>query len=57
MREFHFDQPAEQIEGIFAGLDETGEHAARRGGRITLEEEMLEMRKRMQRPPPQQFEG
>jgi hypothetical protein len=57
MREFHFDQPAEQVEGIFAGLDQTGDEAKRRGGKITLEEEMIEMRKRMQRPPPQQFEG
>ena len=56
MREFHFDQPAEQIEGIFENLDQTGDEAKRRGGKITLEEGLEEMRKRMQRPPPHQFE-
>jgi hypothetical protein len=57
MREFHLDQPSEAVEGIFQNLDETNEQARRKGGRITLEEDMADLRKRMQRPPAYQFEN
>lgn len=57
MREFHFDQPNEQALGVLTDLDSMNEEVRAKGGRITLEEGMEEMRQRMRRPPPAQFEG
>jgi hypothetical protein len=57
MREFHHDQPAEMVDGIFQRLDATGQDARSRGGKITLEQGVEDMRRRMNRPPAQQFES
>jgi len=56
MREFHHDQPTEQANGIFETLDGMNADAKRVGGRVTLEQGLEEMRRRMQTPPPRQFE-
>jgi len=57
MREFHLDQPTEMANGIFQNLDAMDESARARGGGVTLEDDMIEMRNRMMRPPKYQFEG
>jgi hypothetical protein len=57
MREFHFDQPTEATRGILEGLDQMNEDARSKGGRITLDEGLEDMRRRMQQPPPRQFES
>lgn len=57
MREFHFDQPYEQAQGIYQNLDETADRARERGGRVTFDEGMEDMKRRIARPPPRQFEG
>jgi hypothetical protein len=56
MREFHHDQPYEQAQGIYQNLDETASRAKDAGGKVTLDEGMEDMRKRMSRPPARQFE-
>ena len=56
MREFHHDQPAEMTEGIFENLDQMSDEARRKGGKITLDEGIEEMRRRISRPPARQFE-
>lgn len=48
MKEFHFDQPREQALGIFDGLDQLGDEARAKGGRITLEEGMHDLRRRIE---------
>jgi hypothetical protein len=56
MREFHHDAPADQTRGIFDNLDQMSDEARSKGGRITLEEGMEDLRRRMNAPPPRQFE-
>lgn len=56
MREFHHDQPEEMTAGIFQNLDEMNDTAKQKGGKITLDEGIEDMRKRMMRPPARQFE-
>jgi hypothetical protein len=56
MREFHHDQPSEMTDGIFAPVDQMNQNPALKGSKITLDEGIEEMRKRMARPPARQFE-
>jgi hypothetical protein len=56
MREFHFDQPREQAQGIFDGLDALGDEARQKGGRITLEEGMHDLRRRIETPRKDMFD-
>ena len=56
MREFHFDQPREQAMGIFDGLDQLGDEARSKGGRITLEEGMADLRRRVETPRRDMFD-
>lgn len=56
MREFHHDAPQDQAQGIFEQLDELSDRARSKGGRITLEEGMADLRRRIQSPPARQFE-
>jgi hypothetical protein len=57
MREFHHDMPYDMTQGIFSGLDEMGDKAKSKGGKVTLEEGMEQLRRRIQTPPPRQFEN
>lgn len=56
MREFHHDQPSEMTDGIFSTVDEMNQNPALKGSKITLDEGIEDMRKRMARPPARQFE-
>jgi hypothetical protein len=56
MQEFHFNQPREQALGIFDGLDGLAAEAKDRGGRITLEEGMNDLRERVQTPRRNMFD-
>lgn len=56
MREFHYDQPREQAQGIFDGLDALGDEARSKGGRITLEEGMADLRRRVETPRRDMFD-
>lgn len=56
MREFHFEQPREQAQGIFDGLDALADDARSKGGKITLEEGMRDLRERVQNPRKDMFD-
>jgi len=56
MQEFHFNQPREQALGIFDGLDALSADAKAKGGRITLEEGMNDLRERVQTPRKDMFD-
>lgn len=55
MREFHLDQPQDQARGILEGIDKLADEVRGKGGRITLDEGMAEMRRRIQTPPEKLF--
>lgn len=56
MEEFHFNQPREQALGIFDGLDALAEEARSKGGKVTLDEGMNDLRERVQTPRRDMFD-
>ena len=56
MREFHHDMPYDMTQGIFSNLDELNDKAKAKGGKVTLEQGMEDLRRRINTPPPRQFE-
>jgi hypothetical protein len=53
---YHFDMPQEQAQGIIENLDALNEQVRGKGGRIDMEEAMLEMKRRIKMPPTRMFE-
>jgi len=56
MQEFHFNQPREQAMGVFDGLDALADEARSKGGRVTLEDGMTNLRDRIQTPRKDMFD-